>query len=287
MQYRSFGGTGFRTSVLGLGGESALYRRSDAAVQIIVRALELGINYFDTAPVYLDSELNLGEVVPHARDRMFIATKIEDRSRDGAWRQLERSLRRLRTDHVDLLQIHHLDKMEEVTAVLALDGAVKMAEEARAQGLVRFIGVTGHSDPDVLLVALQSHPFDAILLALNPADVHRLSFQDRLLPYADHTGIGIAAMKVFGRGAIFPALRSAEQAISYVLSLPVDVAVVGVDSLAQLDRDAQVASSFLPLSDVQMGALEVATSVDEERINFYRRGSHRVDPGGTEGGAVL
>jgi aryl-alcohol dehydrogenase-like predicted oxidoreductase len=273
VQYRTFGSTGFSCSILGLGGESALYQHSDAAVAIIVRALELGVNYFDTAPLYRDSELNYGEVTPYARDRMFLATKTDQRDRDGAWRQFERSLRRLRTDHVDLLQIHHLDEHAEVDQVLGPRGAIEMAEEARAQGLARYVGVTGHSDPDVLLRALAGYRFDSILLALNPADVHRLSFQDRLLPYADVSGIGIVAMKVFARGEVFPAIQSAEDALGYVWSLPVDLAIVGIDDVAQLERDAAIAATFVPMSPDRMNALERATARDEERINFYRRGS--------------
>jgi aryl-alcohol dehydrogenase-like predicted oxidoreductase len=273
MQYRLLGSTGVQCSILGLGGESALYQRSDAAVRIIARALELGVNYFDTAPLYQDSELNYGEVTPYARDRMFLATKIDQRDRDGAWRQFESSLRRLRTEYVDLLQFHHLDDHAEVDAVLRPDGAVTMAEEARAQGLVRFVGISGHSDPDVLLRALQEHRFDTILLAMNPADVHRLSFQDRLLPYADLSGVGIVAMKVFARGEVFPALPSAEAALGYVWSLPVDLAIVGVENIAQLERNAQVAAMFRPMLSGQMRVLEAAAASDEERINYYRRGS--------------
>ena len=273
MQYRTFGSTGIQCSILGLGGESALYKRSDAAVKIITRALELGINYFDTAPLYRDSELNYGEVLPHARNRMFLATKTDQRDRDGAWRQFEQSLRRLRTSYVDLLQIHHLDDHDEVDAVLRPDGAVRMAEEARAQGLVRYVGISGHTDPDVLLRALIGHRFDSILLALNPADVHRLSFQARLLPHADKSGIGIAGMKVFSRGEVFGPIRSAEDALGYVLSLPVDVAVVGIDNIAQLERNAAITAAFSPMAPDRMRALEAATAGDEERINFYRRGS--------------
>ena len=279
VQYRTLGSTGFPCSILGLGGESALYRHSDAAVEIIVRALELGVNYFDTAPLYKESELNYGEVTPYARKRMFLATKTDQRDRDGAWRQFEQSLRRLRTNYVDLLQIHHLDDHDEVDAVLRPDGAVAMAEEARAQGLVRYIGITGHTDPEVLLRALAGHRtgrgFDSILLALNPADVHRLSFQDRLLPYAVQSGIGIVAMKVFARGEVFGPIRSAEDALGYVWSLPVDLAIVGIDNVAQLERNAALATAFRPMAPDRMAALEAATRTDEERINFYRRGSRR------------
>ena len=273
VQYRTLGSTGFQCSILGLGGESALYDHSDAAVKIIVRALELGVNYFDTAPLYKDSELNYGEVTPYARDRMFLATKTDQRDRDSAWRQFEQSLRRLRTDHVDLLQIHHLDDHDEVDAVLRPDGAVAMAEEARAQGLVRYIGISGHTDPEVLLRALVGHKFDSILLALNPADVHRLSFQDRLLPYADKSGIGIVAMKVFARGEVFRTIATAEDALGYVWSLPVDLAIVGIDNLGQLERNAAIATAFRPMKPDRMEALEAAVASDEERINYYRRGS--------------
>jgi aryl-alcohol dehydrogenase-like predicted oxidoreductase len=113
------------------------------------------------------------------------------------------------------------------------------------------------------------------LLALNPADVHRLSFQDRLLPYANQSGIGIVAMKVFARGEVFPALRSAEDALGYVWSLPVDLAIVGIDNVTQLERNAALAAAFRPMAPDRMEALEAATATDEERINFYRRGSRR------------
>jgi aryl-alcohol dehydrogenase-like predicted oxidoreductase len=276
VQYRTFGSTGVQCSILGLGGESALYKHSKDAVEIIVRALELGVNYFDTAPLYKDSELNYGEVTPYARDRMFLATKTDQRDRDGAWRQFEQSLLRLRTDHVDLLQIHHLDDHDEVDAVLGPSGAVAMAEEARAQGLVRHIGITGHTDPEVLLRALAGHRFDSILLALNPADVHRLSFQDRLLPYADQSGIGIVAMKVFARGEVFGPngpIRSAEDALGYVWSLPIDLTIVGIENIGQLERNAAIASAFQPMTTDRMAALEAAAASNEERINYYRRGS--------------
>jgi aryl-alcohol dehydrogenase-like predicted oxidoreductase len=273
VQYRTFGSTGIQCSILGLGGESALYRHSDAAVAIITRALELGVNYFDTAPLYKDSELNYGEVTPYARNRMFLATKTDQRDRDGAWRQFERSLQRLRTSYVDLLQIHHLDDHDEVNEVLAPGGAVEMAEEARAQGLVRHIGITGHTDPEVLLRALTGHRFDSILLAMNPADVHRHSFQQRLLPYADSSGIGIVAMKVFARGELFRSLSSAEEALGYVWSLPVDLAIVGIENIGQLERNAAIASAFRPMPPDRMAALEAACATDEERINYYRRDS--------------
>lgn len=272
MIYRELGRTGFHASALGLGGESALYTKSQQAVEIILRALEWGVNYFDTAPLYADSELNFGEVLPHRRQEMFIATKTDQRNYDAAWRQFEESLKRLQVDQVDLLQIHHLDFQEEVDAIFQHEGVVRMVQEAKDQGLTRFIGVTGHSDPEVLLRAIDTHPFDTILMALNPAEVHRLSFQNRLLPRAVELGMGIMAMKVFARGRLFdvPGMDAA-LSLDYVLSLPVDVAVTGVMNVDQLERNAAIVSNFRgPLVTEDMARLEQAAAPFSPSVNFYR-----------------
>lgn len=273
MEYRPLGRTGFQTSVLGLGGESALYERSQKAVDIILRALRLGINYFDTAPLYAESEYNYGEVLPAYRDSMFIATKVDERGYDAAWRQFEASLGRLNVDSVDLLQIHHLDRPDEVEAIFRKDGVVRMLQEARDEGLVRFLGVTGHTDPRVLLEAIRRFPFDAILLALNPADPHVHSFQRELLPEAVRQDLGIMAMKVFSRGLLLEATGwGADTALRYVLTLPVSNAVVGVMNQDQLARNVAIASAFQPLSAETMKRLERTTIPYAREINFYRKG---------------
>lgn len=271
MKYRRLGKTGVPVSILGLGGESALYKRSDRAVRIILRALRLGINYFDTAPLYQDSELNYGEVLPTHRKRMFIATKTDKRYYSSAWRQFERSLKRLRVDRVDLLQLHHLDFAEEVDAVMAPMGAARMAHEAKEQGLTRFVGVSGHTDPGVLLKAINRYPFDTILMSLNPAETHLHSFQDKLLPRANQLGMGVIAMKVMARGMIFRAIPSAHMLLNYALTLPISTAIIGVMNDQQLARNAQIASRFVPLSPKAMRALEDATADNPKFYNFYRK----------------
>jgi aryl-alcohol dehydrogenase-like predicted oxidoreductase len=261
------------TSALGLGGESALYRRTDHAVEVILDALKWGINYFDTAPAYEDSELNLGEVLPARRAEMFIATKTDQRGYDAAWRQFERSLTRLRVDKVDLLQLHHLGEMEDIERVFSHDGALRMLWEAKEQGLTRFIGVTGHRDPKVLLSAIESFDFDTILMALNPAEVHIRSFQDKLLPRALEKGMGVMAMKVLARGLLHDlAGIKVPDAIGYALTLPVSNVVLGVMGLGQLQRDAQIVNAFRPMNRAKMAELEAKTEYDAARINFYRRG---------------
>jgi aryl-alcohol dehydrogenase-like predicted oxidoreductase len=276
MIYRPLGNTGFETSVLGLGGESALYKRSREAARIIERAFDLGINYFDTAPVYHDSELNLGDVLPPVRRQVFVATKVEERGYDGARRQIDESMRRLRTDYLDLVQIHSLDDMEEVDEVLRDDGAVRAIQEAKDAGVVRLAGVSGHADPEVLLAAIDGHPFDAILMALNPAEVHVRPFQRDLLPEAVRKGMGIMAMKVLARGLLSAKANVRPQSsIHYVLSLPVSNVVLGVMNQAQLERDVrivQLIDRLGPMSQTDMRDLEGRTKPFARELNFYRKG---------------
>lgn len=273
MIYRTLGKTGFRTSALGLGGESALYKRSDQAVRIIERALALGVNYFDTAPLYQDSELNYGEVLPRRRKDMFIATKTDQRDYDSAWRQFEQSLKRLRVDRVDLLQIHHLDNAEEIDQIFAPAGAVKMVTEAKEQGLTSFIGVTGHSDPEVLLSAIRQGSFDTILLALNPADIHVHSFMG-LLEEAHRLNMGIMAMKVLARGLFTELLKwKTEGPIRYTLSLPVSNVVIGVMNEQQLIRNAETVSRWQMMTEAEMRSLEGKTEAYAQELNFYRKGN--------------
>lgn len=279
MIYRALGKTGFGTSALGLGGESALYKRSDRAAAIIENAVSLGINYFDTAPLYQDSELNYGDVLPRLRNRMFIATKTDRRDYDGAWRQFESSLKRLRVDRVDLLQIHHLDADDELGAIFSDDGVWKMVEEAKAQRLASFVGITGHRDPGVLISAMDRAPFDTILLALNPADIHVHSFMP-VLEHAVGKNMGIMAMKVLARGLFAEVLKwPSDLPIRYTLSLPVSNVVIGVMNDQQLVRNVAIVDRMLPMGEAEMRALEEATAPHAETFNFYRKGQeHRPFP---------
>jgi len=278
--YRPLGNTGFDASILGLGGESALYKRSREASRIIERAFDLGINYFDTAPVYHDSELNLGDVLPPVRRQVFIATKVEERGYDGARRQIDESMKRLRTDYLDLVQIHSLDTMEEVAEVLRDDGAVRAVQDAKDAGVVRLIGVSGHADPEVLLAAIDGHSFDTILMALNPAEVHVRSFQEELLPEAVRKGMGVIAMKVLARGLLSAKARIAPRtSIHYVLSLPVSNIILGVMNQAQLDRDAEIVQlidRLGPMSKTDMRNLEAQTKPFAQALNFYRKGNENM-----------
>jgi len=265
MPTRPLGKTGAQLSLFSLGGQCALERESDrdAALAIIDRALALGVNCIDTAPSYGHgaSERRVGEALKGRRKGIFIATKTDDRSYDGAMRSLEGSLKRLQTDQIDLWQIQNIFNESDVDFMFAREGAVRALEKAREEHVVRFTGITGHRDPFLLKRALERHPFDAMLVSVNAADRHFNSFIDHLLPAAVARGVGIMAMKVTSRGKIFRAsgVRSMEQAMRYTLTQPVSTAVIGISSAGELDENARIAAQFTPLAGEEMAAAEALT----------------------------
>src|SRR5256714_1138491 len=194
---RLLGQTGAAVTLFGLGGEGVLrtYDRAAEAVRVIHRALEHGVNYCDTAPAYAGSLDYYGAALGERRRDVFLASKTHDRTRDGSLRLLDESLRRLRTDHLDLWQLHDLRTMQDLDRIFARGGALEALLEARAEGRVRFLGLTGHHDPAILLEGMRRFDFDTLLVALNAADVHRLSFLETVLPEARRQGMGVIGMK--------------------------------------------------------------------------------------------
>lgn len=297
MPTRNLGATGYQVGVFSLGGQAAIEQADnfDAAVPLIERALDLGVNYVDTSARYGGteerwSEQYFGEVMKGRRSQVFLATKSHDRTRDGSLKLLERSLELLKTDHIDLWQMHALSRMEQVEEAFAPGGAIEAFVEARDQGIVRYLGISGHADPEVLIAAIERFPFDTILLALNAADPHHLSFKAKLLPLAVEREMGIIGMKIPARGLILkswktpedPSSRYAEsvpgtldmrEAMRYVLSLPVSTVIVGCDSIAQLEENIELARSFTPLSEPQLAQLEERAEPVHRQSLFFRRWS--------------
>ena len=276
MPTRDLGRTGFRVGLFSLGGQAAVEQPDNeaVAVPIVERALDLGVNYIDTSARYGGearwSERYVGQVMKRRRREAFLATKTHDRSRDGSLRLLEKSLRLLETDHVDLWQLHAMSTMADVEAVFARGGAIEAFEKAREEKLVRFLGITGHSDPDVLAAAIRRFPFDNVLMAVNAADPHHLPFQKTLLPLAVEKGMGIVGMKIPARGRLLAALTMPE-AVRYVLSLPVSTVIVGVDSIAQLEENVATARGFTPLQAPQLAALERKAEPVARQALWFRR----------------
>ena len=265
MPTRPLGKTGYSACIFSLGGQATLEidDRTDDALAIINRAIDLGVNYIDTAAAYGGgvSEQYLGRVMKTRRKEVFLASKTHDRSYDGSMRLLERSLNQLQTDHLDLWQLHNVRTQDDLARIFAEDGAIHALERAREQGMVRFLGITGHRDPFILKKGIVQYPFDTILMALNAADKHNLSFIDNLLPVVVEKQMGIIGMKVPARGRIFRegGLSKMDQAMRYVLTLPVSTIIVGISTVRELEENIQIAREFKPYTKEEMADLEELT----------------------------
>jgi uncharacterized protein len=206
MPMNNLGRTGYRVGILSLGGQATLETEGKEAESeaIVNRAIDLGINYIDSAAGYGNgiSERNIGRVLKTRRKEAFVTSKTDDRTYDGSMRLLERTLKSMNTDHLDLWQIHNLQTTEQLEKIFSPDGAVKALQKAREQGMTRFLGVTGHFEPNVLVQAIRRFPFDTLLMAINAADRHYLSFLEHLLPVAQELHMGTISMKVATRGRV-------------------------------------------------------------------------------------
>jgi aryl-alcohol dehydrogenase-like predicted oxidoreductase len=243
---RSLGATGVTVPVLGYGtaplGKSDVSR--EHAERCLNHAIDHGITYLDTSPDY-GSEPHVGAVMQSRRDEVFLATKVNRRSSDGVVEELKESLDRLQTSHVDLIQVHAVNAWADLEQVLAPDGAVAGLLRAREQGLVRFIGITGHARPELLGYALEHYPFDTVLVALGMADRLVTSPETFVLPRAVQRNIGVIAMKVFGHGTF----TRRDLALRYSLGLPgVSLAIIGMDNVDQIDANVELAAAVQPLT---------------------------------------
>ena len=222
-----------------------------------LRAYDLGVNYFDNAHSYWDgrSEEVFGAVLPPFRKEVFITTKTARRSRRGAEKELQLSLKRLKTDYVDLWQIHAVTTLEDVEKIFAPGGAIEAFQAAKREGKCRFIGFTGHYDPEVHAEMLRRYSdFDTILMPLHPADPWYLSFENLVLPEAQKQGLGIQGMKSLANSKLLQAF-SLNECINYVLSLPIHCLALGCTTIGQLEDDVRVAQRFKPYSDSEMSEL--------------------------------
>jgi hypothetical protein len=298
MPTRNLGKTGYRTALFSLGGQATIEKpgMEKEAMAIVNRAIDMGVNYIDTAAAYGGperwSQKYIGQVMKTRRKEVFLASKTHDRTRDGSLKLLEESLRLLNTDHLDLWQVHNLTRMDQIEQIFAKGGAMEALHQAREQKMVRYFGVTGHADPDVLIAAIERFPFDTILLALNAADKHHLSFIARLLPLAVEKQMGIIGMKIPARGRILSSWKpgmppedrfvgdaksagtiTMEEAMYYTLSLPVSTIIIGCDNPQQVEENIQLARAFTPLTDGQMLALQKKTETIARQALFFRRWS--------------
>jgi aryl-alcohol dehydrogenase-like predicted oxidoreductase len=267
MEHRPFGKTGEEFSILSFGAQRIVDSHGCSepeAIRMVNHAIDSGIRYFDTAWIYSagQSEERVGKVAAHRRPEMWIATKTVARDRDGARGQLEESLRRLQTDHVDEWRMHNVTSLKELDLITGPDGALEAAVEARKQGLVRYISISGHTNPQVQIEALARFPFDSVLCAVSVLDHFIASFAEEFLPVANEKGVATIGMKVLGLGRLADVY---DKAIRYTLGLPISTAIVGMESMEQLQNNLAVAEDFRPLTD-------------EERLNLFREILPRVTP---------
>ncbi len=277
---RSFGRTGVEVSAIGLGGyHMGVPKDEQEAIRIIHEAMDAGIDFMDNAWEYNDgvSEQRLGKALRGRRDQAFVMTKVctHGRDRKVAMQQLEQSLRRLQTDHIDLWQIHEVVYDNDPELHFARGGVIEALEQAKKEGKVRFVGFTGHKDPTIHLKMLSyNYPFDACQLPLNCFDASYRSFEKQVLPELQKRGIAAIGMKSLGgsgepvkQGAIAP-----QQALSYAMSLPVATTVSGIDSLKVLRQNLGIARGFTPMSAEQMQALRdrYARYAADGRFELYK-----------------
>lgn len=259
MQTRPFGHTGTSLPILSLGCQRLVDDEGcgeEQAVAILNTALDRGIRYFDTAWAYSkgQSEQRVGLVARHRRREMWLATKTVETSRDGARRQLEESVARLQTDYVDEWRLHNVYSFERLDQMTRPGGALEAAVRARDEGLVRFVSISGHTDPQIQIEALRRFPFDTVLVAASVLDHFVYSFAEEFLPVAARLGVGVIGMKVFAYKKL---AHLAERALRYTLALPLTTVIAGCSTMAELESDLAVAESFVPMTG-------------PERLAFFR-----------------
>jgi aryl-alcohol dehydrogenase-like predicted oxidoreductase len=271
MPARQLGRTGEQVSAIGLGGWHLALKHVDEAlaIRIVHAAIDRGITFMDNCWDYNDgdSERRMGKALADGRrERVFLMTKIDGRTAKAATAQLDESLRRLKTDHVDLVQHHEVLRFDDADRMFEEDGAHAALEDARKAGKVRFIGFTGHKNPQIHLhtidVARQHGvTFDTVQMPLNVMDAHFRSFERLVLPELVREQVGVLGMKPLANGRILQSNTvSAIECLHYALHLPTSVVITGCDSMAILDQAVEAARTFRPMDDETVRALLARTA---------------------------
>jgi uncharacterized protein len=277
---RPFGRTGIPVSILALGGwHLGLPKTERESTRLVHAALDGGITFMDNAWDYNDgvSETRMGKALVGRRDKVFLMTKACPHGRDArtAMRQLEDSLRRLKTDYLDLWQFHEVIFDDEPARYFARGGAIEALDRARQQGKVRFVGFTGHKDPDLHLQMLaHDYPWDSCQLPLNSFDATIRSFEQRVLPELNRRGIAAIGMKSLGGDgrAVESRVVTPQEAIRYTLSLPIATLVSGIDTMRVLRQNLAIAQGFRPITARQRQTLlrRVASTARDGRFELYK-----------------
>lgn len=266
---RRLGKTEANVTILGLGGEGVLrtYGREKDAVDLISAALDLGINYMESARAYSGSEKYFGEALKGRRDKVFLATKSHARDKKGALAHLEESLADLKTDYLDLWYVHDVRTADDVAAISAPGGALDAFKEAKDKGIVKHIGVTGHQDPSVVRKCIEAFDFDVALVPVNPAEPHHKCFLEEIVPAAGARDVGIVGMKVYLRGRIEAPKKLL---FNYALTQPITAAAIGCDNIEQLNENAEIASTFFTLKHREVQRLNDIIAPYARELLYYK-----------------
>ena len=268
--YRILGKTGEKVSAIGVGGFHIGKPSEKEGINIIRSAINAGVNFMDNSWDYNngDSELRMGKALQDGyRDKVFLMTKIDGRTKASAARQLDESLQRLQTDHLDLLQFHEIIRMEDPDRIFAKGGALEAVLEAKKAGKVRHIGFTGHKDPLIHLrmfevAAAHQFHFDAVQMPLNVLDAHFRSFTKNVVPVALREGTGILGMKPLASGYILKSKTATPiECLHYAMNLPTSVVITGMDSMKILEQALEAARSFKPMTEQEVSEM-LAKTVD-------------------------
>jgi len=287
MVYRTLGRTGERVSAIGLGGYHIGQSNipEPDSVQLIRQAIDHGITFMDNCWDYNDgvSEVRMGKALAGGyRNQVFLMTKIDGRTKASAAQQIDESLQRLQTDHLDLMQFHEVIRLEDPDRIFAEGGAMEAMLEAKKAGKVRFIGFTGHKDPYVHLRMLDyarkhNFHFDAVQMPLNVMDAHFRSFTHEVLPVLTREGIAALGMKCFGDHFILDSNTVKPiEALHYCLNLPIAVQITGIDNLQVLDQALEAARTFKPLSQAEVASLLERTrmAAQQGKYELYKTSAH-------------
>lgn len=250
IEKRKLGKTGLNVTMLGLGcAQIGSIRNFKQAVKIVETAIDLGINYIDTASTYGDSEKKVGEVMKSRRKEVILATKTLQRDKESSWQEINTSLERLKTDYVDILQIHSVNTMYELDKITSKNGSLYAVIRAKEEGLCKHIGITGHRNPEVIKEALNRFDFETVLVPLSPVDKLLNDFGDVIFPIAKKKNIGVIAMKVLADGRY---TKFISESLRYVFSLPISTAIVGMQTLDELKQNVEIAKNFVPMTQSEI-----------------------------------
>jgi predicted aldo/keto reductase-like oxidoreductase len=271
---RILGKTGQKVTILGLGGEGVLrtFGRDKEASALISRALDLGITYCESARAYSGSESYYGKALGGRRKDIFLTSKSHSRSKEGALAHLHETLTNMKTDHLDLWQVHDVREESDIAEIFGPHGALEAFVEAKQQGKTRFIGITGHHDPSIIKKCIEQFDFDTILMPINPAEEQYKSFTKVVLPLAHGKNMGIIGMKVYLRGLVsrLTWYTGMEPFLRYALSQPVTNIVIGCDDIAQLEQNIEFARSFEPMTVERQRDLIHDVSPFARQLMYYK-----------------